>query len=145
GASAAPRLDRERCTFKPPRLDRIECYELTVPENRAQPQGRQIKLKVHVLKARRPVDRDPVVYLSGGPGDAPLVASPAGADPLAEGDWWNDTATIRKRRDVIILSQRGAGGSNPNLDCFEPRTSEPARAKRRAVTEAQEKDILLRC
>jgi pimeloyl-ACP methyl ester carboxylesterase len=144
-ASAGPQLERERCTFRPPRLDRIECYEFTVPENRAQPQARQVKLKVNVLKARRPIDRDPILYLSGGPGDAPLVASTAGADPLAEGDWWNDTATIRRRRDVIILSQRGAGGSTPNLDCFEPRTSEPARAKRRAVTEAQEKDILLRC
>jgi pimeloyl-ACP methyl ester carboxylesterase len=49
------------------------------------------------------------------------------------------------RRDVIIISQRGAGGSTPNLDCFEPRTSEPARARRRAVTEPQEREILLRC
>ncbi len=143
--AGGPHLERERCTFKPPRLDRIECYELTVLENRAQPQGGQVKLKVDVLKARRPIDRDPILYLAGGPGDAPLVASTAGADPLAEGDWWNDTATIRRRRDVIILSQRGAGGSTPNLDCFEPRTSEPARARRRAITEAQEKDILLRC
>src|SRR5262249_27239162 len=30
---AAPRLDREHCTFKPPRLDHVECYELTVLEN----------------------------------------------------------------------------------------------------------------
>ena len=28
----------------------------------------------------------------------------AGADPLVEGDWWNDTAVIRKHRDVIIIS-----------------------------------------
>ena len=72
-----------------------------------------------------PLAADPVIYLAGGPGDAPLVASTAGADPLAEGDWWNDTAVIRRRRDVIIVSQRGAGGSTPNLDCFEPRTTEP--------------------
>ena len=86
-----------------------------------------------------------MIYLAGGPGDSPLVASTAGADPLAEGDWWNDTAVVRRRRDVIIISQRGAGGSTPNLDCFEPRTSEPARARRRAVTEPQEREILLRC
>ena len=63
----------------------------------------------------------------------------------AEGDWWNETANIRRKRDVIILSQRGAGGATPNLDCFDPRTSEPAKARRRAVTEEQEREILTRC
>src|SRR6516225_8841845 len=145
-SAAVPRLERERCVFKPPRGDKIECYTLIVSENHAQPQNsRDVQLKVAILKAKRPIAADPVIYLAGGPGDAPLVASTAGADPLAEGDWWNDTATIRRRRDVIIISQRGAGGSMPNLDCFEPRNSEPARAKRRAITEPPERDILLRC
>src|SRR5947207_4392356 len=144
-ALAAPRLERERCIFKPPRGDRIECFVLVVPENREQPEGREVRLKVAVLKAKRTAGAEPVVYLSGGPGDAPLVASSPGADALAEGDWWTETATLRRRRDVIILSQRGAGGSTPNLDCFDPRTSDPAKARRRAVTEQQERDILVRC
>jgi pimeloyl-ACP methyl ester carboxylesterase len=143
-AAPLPRLERDRCVFRPPRGDKIECYTLVVAENRASPKT-EVRLKVAVLKAKRPLATDPVIYLAGGPGDSPLVASTAGADPLAEGDWWNDTAVIRKRRNVIIISQRGAGGSSPNLDCFEPRTSEPARAKRRAVTEPQEREILLRC
>jgi pimeloyl-ACP methyl ester carboxylesterase len=144
-APPLPRLERERCVFRPPRGDKIECYTLVVAENRSNPKSAEVRLKVARLKAKRPLAADPVIYLAGGPGDAPLVASNAGADPLAEGDWWNDTSVIRKRRDVIIISQRGAGGSSPNLDCFEPRTSEPARAKRRAVTEPQEREILLRC
>ena len=144
-AGAAPRLERDRCAFKPPRGDRLECYILIVPENRARPEDRQVRLKVAVLKARRALGRDPVIYLAGGPGDAPLVAYNAGGDPLAEGDWWRDTAVIRRKRDVIILSERGAGGSRPNLDCFEARDSEPARARRRTVTEPQERDILLEC
>jgi pimeloyl-ACP methyl ester carboxylesterase len=86
-----------------------------------------------------------MIYLSGGPGDSPLVASTPGADALSEGDWWNETAAIRRRRDVVILSQRGAGGSSPNLDCFDTRTSDPARARRRAVTEQEEREILGRC
>ncbi|HEY6716278.1 MAG TPA: hypothetical protein VI232_08030, partial [Reyranella sp.] len=45
-ACAAPRLERERCTFKPPRGDRIECFTLIVPENREQPEGREVRLKV---------------------------------------------------------------------------------------------------
>ena len=118
-----PRLERDRCVFRPPRGDKLECYTLVVPENRAKPKGPEVRLKVAVLKAKRPLAADPVIYLAGGPGDSPLVASTAGADPLAEGDWWNDTAVVRRRRDVIIISQRGAGGSTPNLDCFEPRTS----------------------
>ena len=36
-AEAAPRLERERCTFKPPKGDRVECFVLTVLENREQP------------------------------------------------------------------------------------------------------------
>jgi pimeloyl-ACP methyl ester carboxylesterase len=144
-AQQVPRLERERCVFKPPRSDRLDCYTLVVAENRDKPSGREVRLKLVVLKAKRKLDPDPMVYLAGGPGDAPLVASNIGADPLSEGDWWNDTANIRKRRDVIIISQRGAGGSTPNLDCFDARTSEAARARRRAVTESQERDILLRC
>jgi len=144
-AQQLPRLERERCVFRAPRSDRLECYVLVVPENREKPAGREVRLKVVVLKAKRRMDADPMVYLAGGPGDAPLVASNLGADPLSEGDWWNDTANIRKRRDVIILSQRGAGGSAPNLDCFDSRNSEAARLRRRAITEPQERDILIRC
>ena len=73
-AFAAPRLERERCTFKPPRGDRVECFVLIVPENREQPEGREVRLKVAVLKAKRTAGAEPMVYLSGGPGDAPLVA-----------------------------------------------------------------------
>ena len=50
---AAPRLERERCPFKPPRGDRVECFVLIVAENRELPQGREIRLKVAVLKAKR--------------------------------------------------------------------------------------------
>ena len=116
GAALAgpPRLERDRCVFRAPRGDRLECYTLVLPENRDKPQGSEVRLKVAILKAKRVVDADPLIYLSGGPGDSPLVASSAGADPLSEGDWWNDTAGIRKRRDVIILSQRGAPGSVPS-------------------------------
>jgi pimeloyl-ACP methyl ester carboxylesterase len=140
-----PRLERERCVFRAPRGDRLECYLLILPENREKPQGPEVRLKVAVLKAKRTIDPDPLIYLAGGPGDAPLMASSAGADPLSEGDWWNDTANIRRRRDVVIVSQRGAAGSVPSLDCFESRASDLARARRRAVTESQERDILIRC
>ena len=144
-AAAAPRLERERCTLKPPRGDHLECFVLVVPEDRGKPEGREVRLRGVILKAKRAAVAEPVFYLSGGPGEAPLVALEPGADALVEGDWWKDTAALRRRRDVVILSQRGAGGATPNLDCFAPRVSEPAKARRRAVTEQQESDILLRC
>ncbi len=86
-AFAASRLESEPCSFKPPRGDRVECFVLVVPENREQPEGREVRLKVAVLKAKRTASAEPLVYLSSGPGDAPLVASTPGADALAEGDW----------------------------------------------------------
>jgi pimeloyl-ACP methyl ester carboxylesterase len=144
-AKAEPRLERERCLFKPPRGDHLECFVLDVPEDRSRPEGREVRLRGVILKARRGKLAEPVVYLSGGPGDTPLVASEPGIDPLIEGDWWKDTAVLRRRRDVIIISQRGAGGATPDLDCFLPRIGEPAKARRRAVTEQQEHSILLGC
>src|SRR6476620_3071977 len=84
-AFAGIRLERERCSFKPPRGDRVECFVLVVPENREQPEGREVRLKVAVLKAKRTAGAEPMVYLSGGPGDAPLIASSPGADALSEG------------------------------------------------------------
>src|SRR5260370_32585225 len=43
-AFAAPRLERERCTFKPPRGDRVECFTLIVPDNPEQPAVRQVRV-----------------------------------------------------------------------------------------------------
>jgi hypothetical protein len=117
-ATAEPRLERERCVFKPPRGDHLECFVLVVPEDRSRPEGREVKLRGVILKAKRGSLAEPVVYLSGGPGDTPLVASEPGVDALIEGDWWKDTAALRRRRDVIIISQRGAGGATPDLVFF---------------------------
>ena len=39
GALAMPRLERDRCIFRPPRGDKLECYTLVVAENRANPKG----------------------------------------------------------------------------------------------------------
>src|SRR3979411_1101309 len=133
-AQAAPRLERERCTFKPPRGDRVECFTLIVPENREQPEGREVRLKVAVLKAKRTAGAEPMFYLSGGPGDAPLVASSPGADALAEGDWWNETAVIRRRRDVVIVSQRGAGGHTPHRHAVRAGPAPGGGPTRRAPT-----------
>lgn len=80
-----------------------ECGYLTVPQNRADPSSRTIKLPVARLKstAQQPAE-DPVVYLAGGPGDTPLIGNFDG--------WQLD-------RDLILLGQRGTMKSQPFLAC----------------------------
>ena len=100
---------------------RAYCTTLQVPEDRAQPAGRQIRLKVAVVRAAAAqADPDPVVFLDGGPGgaasdDYPMIAG--AFDPLL------------KRRLLVLVDQRGTGGSNA-LDCelpdAEPSASAPA-------------------
>ena len=57
GALAMPRLERDRCIFRPPRGDKLECYTLVVAENRANPKGPEVRLKVAVLKGGRSLER----------------------------------------------------------------------------------------
>ncbi len=80
------------------------CAPMRVPEDRAHPQGRQIDLKLALVRGSAPLAaRDLVVLLAGGPGQAATVAWPgvrAAFAPLLE------------HRNVLLLDQRGTGGSN---------------------------------
>lgn len=88
--------------------DRV-CGSLTVPENRAKPDGRTITLTVATLPAQSPDPaREPMVYLNGGPGSSIL--------PL--GERLRDLG-INKDRDVILVSQRGTLHADPQLTCPE--------------------------
>lgn len=84
------------------------CGSLQVPENRAAPQGRKIALKLAVLRSAAQVaDRDMLVFLAGGPGQAATDYAgqiSAMLEPL------------RTHRNILLLDQRGTGGSNA-LDC----------------------------
>jgi pimeloyl-ACP methyl ester carboxylesterase len=97
------------CPFEVLEGEEITCGYLTVPENRADPEGATIDLAVAVLPATgmRPRN-DPILYLEGGPGGSAL------ADP----DFWLESPLLTSR-DVILLDQRGTGYSFPTLDCPE--------------------------
>ncbi len=115
---ALPRLEPHKCWFKTPRGASAVCHLLAVPESRAAPDRRTIRLPVAILKATGPRKQpDPVIYLSGGPGEAPLAAPAPGIDPLKDGDWWTSTAAIRRNRDFIFIGQRGAQLARPALQC----------------------------
>jgi pimeloyl-ACP methyl ester carboxylesterase len=85
-----------------------ECGTLTVPENPADPAGGQISLRVAVLRARgRNPAADPLFFLTGGPGQAATESYLQLQGAFAE---------INRKRDIVLVDQRGTGQSNP-LDC----------------------------
>ncbi|GAA4678029.1 alpha/beta fold hydrolase [Pseudonocardia yuanmonensis] len=87
----------------------MECGYLTVPENRAEPDGRTVRLAVARARATALAPRpDPLVYLTGGPGGSGLIS----ASPRVAAGWNAD-------RDVIFLEQRGTWKSEPLLSCPE--------------------------
>ena len=84
---------------------------LVVAENRADPDSREIRLPVAIVR-RGEADPDaaPVLYLAGGPGVSALSAAAyPGAYP-----WTAD-------RDFIVLGQRGTHDARPALMCPELR------------------------
>lgn len=93
------------------------CGTLTVPEDRSEPDGREIGLRVVIVPAREtPSEPDPVFFLAGGPGQAAtaLAARRAGGP-------------IGANRDLVFVDQRGTGGSNP-LRCDHGGVAGAARA-----------------
>jgi len=89
------------------------CTPFQVPENWDKPDGRRIDLKLAIVRSDAQVaERDLVVFLAGGPGQAATETYPrvqSGFGPLL------------KHRNLILLDQRGTGSSHP-LSCKESPT-----------------------
>lgn len=100
------------CRFEIPPGAAVECGYLGVPERHALPGGPRIRLHVAVFKSRavHPAP-DPVVYLEGGPGGDALKSLALGFE--------RRVAPFLEERDFIAFDQRGAGFSEPSLDCPE--------------------------
>jgi pimeloyl-ACP methyl ester carboxylesterase len=104
-----PVFTKGPCSDEVPTDPRVECGTLTVPEDRSKPEGRKVVLPVATVHTADPNPApDPVLYLSGGPGEAAL---PTAQEFLSKGQTGN--------RDVILLEQRGTGRAEPHLDCPE--------------------------
>ena len=84
-----------------------QCGTLEVPENRGDPDGRKIAIFIAILRANtlNPL-ADPLFILAGGPGQAATFLGPF-AEKLTE---------LRKKRDIVLVDQRGTGRSSP-LTC----------------------------
>ncbi len=95
----------------------MQCGTYRVYENRSANSGRQIDLKIAVLSATsNHTEPDPLFYFAGGPGGAATDVAPMLKMELSE---------LNKTRDIVLIDQRGTGGSNllmcPPLDqAFDP-------------------------
>lgn len=95
-----------------PAAVQAQCAWLKVPENPALPQGRMLALRIALVAPdpNAPVSDDPVFMLAGGPGQSALDSYPQVAPAFAE---------VLKKRNVILVDQRGTGASHP-LQCKDP-------------------------
>jgi len=86
------------------------CGKLPVFEDQASQSGRKIDLAIAVIPAiSKNPQPDPLFLLAGGPGQAALETFPTML-PVFE--------RLHQKRDIVLVDQRGTGGSNP-LRCPE--------------------------
>jgi pimeloyl-ACP methyl ester carboxylesterase len=94
----------------------VKCGFLSVPEDRSLLRSPTIQLAVAIFKtpSSQPAP-EPVLFLSGGPGDALL-------DTLGPMLNAGNLAYKLQNRDLILLDQRGTGYSQPSLHCSDNET-----------------------
>ncbi len=110
-----PSFEHGPCPFSiPPDVvegEDVVCGYVIVPEDHANPTGPQIRLAVVVVKDNSDEHQsDPVLLLSGGPGERVVANAPMLA-PFLE--------SIYPNRDLVLFDQRGVGLSEPSLECPE--------------------------
>ncbi len=110
GSPLAGALELEPCHLGSPggaQTVKAECGVLAVPENRAEP-ARTIELKIARVRSNAANKRpDPLLMLAGGPGQSALQSYVSMHAVFAG---------VLAQRDVVLVDQRGTGGSNP-LNC----------------------------
>lgn len=114
-----PRFEPAECAFPVPPGYTPECGYLVVPENRARPEGAQVRLHVAIFpsSSANPLE-SPVVHLAGGPGSSSLG--------VAGYLFQQGMDAVLDQQDLILYDQRGTGYSTPRLDCPEREALTPA-------------------
>ena len=114
-ARASFRLDQEPCWTGLGSEREMRCGELTVPLDWNDPASPMQRLPVLIFKADPGADeREPMVYLEGGPGYPPGIDNAEGVE-----DWMlllRDFAWTRER-DFIIPAQRGTIAADMHVPC----------------------------
>ena len=100
------------CDFEVPQEADVECGFVSVPENRESDSDNTVRLYVAIYHSFNPSPAtDPIIFLQGGPGSKAV-------QPFAT-YFESFIAPMLNDRDFIIFDQRGAGLSEPSLDCPE--------------------------
>jgi pimeloyl-ACP methyl ester carboxylesterase len=112
----AAAIENIACWFAAPAGHTARCGILHVPEKRtATATPRELGLRFAVLGHGTPAAADPIVYISGGPGEAAQI------DAASIGFWWSwmEREPWLHNRDLVLFDQRGVGLSEPRMDCPE--------------------------
>jgi len=95
-------------------IGKARCGTVAVPEDRAHPARRTIHLNVVVIPSSKERRLPPLFDIDGGP---------SVADTKNAGFYLTDGAAYHEHRDVVLIDQRGTGGSNalkcPEIDAAE--------------------------
>ena len=111
-------LEEVDCPFTPPLGERPTCLMAELPmdhgvlraDGSIPPDAPTVGVHLTLLSnLSSSPDPDPVVFLSGGPGQA-------GSDAIAG---FGGAVELRRNRGVILVDQRGTGLSQPALNCPE--------------------------
>lgn len=118
--------------------DSSYCGFFAVPENRDVDGSRHINIAFAVALGDGS-QTDPLVYLEGGPGGAPISAAGIIHD-IAMGP-------VSGGRDVIYVDQRGTGYSQPNLNCFQQENyaAEPPEIESQEEFDAYQEALIQDC
>ncbi|TPN44724.1 alpha/beta hydrolase [Mesorhizobium sp. B1-1-4] len=115
GELTAGEFKKTSCWFEIPRDRAMTCGTVNVPENRKKTGGTEVVLSVVVFEPDRE-RHEPVVFLTGGPGQPTDIANSDDID-----GWWEfiGAQSWMIGRRVIVADQRGIGKSAPALDCSQ--------------------------
>jgi pimeloyl-ACP methyl ester carboxylesterase len=107
-------LQAHACAIGKARLPSI-CGTYGVYEDRRARTGRLIELKFIVIKARHRSNRA-IAWNPGGPG----ASATAEAVDIADGKLSRELTVLRDRYDILLVDNRGTGGSAPQQCDFAP-------------------------
>ena len=110
-----PAFETAPCPFTLPPDEKegetVVCGFVNVPELHGDPDSGMLQLAVVVFKSQSGAPKpDPVILLSGGPGEKTVENAANMLSILGQ---------FRGQRDIIVFDQRGVGQSKPALECPE--------------------------
>jgi pimeloyl-ACP methyl ester carboxylesterase len=120
-SAAAPELPTSPCQLESVTRP-ARCGMLTVLENPERPDGRRLAIRFAVIPASSSGNKllDPIVVLTGGPGEKAIESASVYVGRLA---------SLLLDRDLLLVDQRGTGQSAP-LECHLFSSADPAASVR---------------